>query len=339
MSHLTLTRFFEMKKENVYKFSLAFLTPTTTPSCSLSTHLFVSASFILYFSRTKTGQDIMPSDQCYGETHTSRELTLSNLRALEESLRTKLSEGSMPSIYSVTPTCSSAPSASENKVLLTPSHLSKHPLSTTNPLLQSTPSTPFTSTRTTPFVPYSFPSTEHWKSMTVTKWKAILAQIRWNLNVLIGQEATEELRGKITCNEYWRIEVRHSDAHDAYLGSAQQEEKSGDEDSPIFEPRSTPSSQRQRQPATSSKRSGRERQPWYRRLFPFSATTRIYNAANVPQAHDTEEKEEEPVRFSIRSRKYWQIEAMLYSSHEAKLMISQGYKEFAQTNLPRYATA
>lgn len=234
----------------------------------------------------------MPSNQCYRETQTFHELILSNLRALEESLRITPSEGNMPPIYSVSPTCSSAPSASENKVLLTPSHLSKHSLSVTDPLLQSSPSTPFTSIRTAPFVPYSFPSTEHWKSMTVTKWKAILARIRWNLNLLIGQEATEELRGNITCNEYRRIEVRHSDAHDTYLAAAQQEEKSGGEDSPSFEPRSTPSLQRQRQLTRSLKNSRRGRQPWYRRLFPFSAATRIYNAANVPQAHDTEEKEE-----------------------------------------------
>lgn len=281
----------------------------------------------------------MPSDQYYGETHPSHELTLSNLRALEESLRTTPSEGNIPSIYSVTSTCSSTPSASEKKVLLTSSLLSKPPLSTTDPLLQSSHSTPFTSIRTTPFVPYSFPSTEHWKSMTATRWKAILARIRWNLNVLIGQEATEELRWNITCNEYWRIEVRHSDAHDAYLAAAQQEEKPGDEDSPSFDPRSTSRSQRQRQPAKSSKNSGRGRRPWYRRLFPFSAAARIHNAANVPQAHETEETEEEPVRFSIRSRKYWQIEAMFYASHEAKVMISRGYKEFAQTSLPPYATA
>lgn len=169
----------------------------------------------------------MPSDQYYGETHPSHELTISNLRALEENLRTTPFEGNIPSIYSITSTCSSAPSASEKKVLLTSSHLSKHPLSTTDPPLQSSPSNPFTSIQTTPFVPYSFSSTEHWKSMTATRWKAILARIRWNLNVLIGQEATEELRGNITCNEYLRIEVRHSDAHDAYLAAAQQEENLG----------------------------------------------------------------------------------------------------------------
>lgn len=60
----------------------------------------------------------MPSDQHYGETRPSHELTLSNLRALEESLRTMLSEGNIPSIYSVTSTCFSAPSALGNKVLL-----------------------------------------------------------------------------------------------------------------------------------------------------------------------------------------------------------------------------
>lgn len=278
----------------------------------------------------------MPSDQYYGETLPSHELTLSNLRALEESLRSTPFEGNIPPIYSVNSTCCSAPSASEKKVLLPPSHLSEHPLSTTDPLLQSSPSNPFASIRATPFVPYSFPSTEHWKSMTATRWKAILARIRWNLNILIGQEATEELRGEITCNEYWRIEIRHSDAHDAYLAAAQQEEKSAGQDSPSFDPRSTPSSQRQQQLATSSKISG-GRRPWYRRLFPFSAATRICNAANVSQAHNTEE-EEEPVRFSIRSRKYWQIEAMFYASHEAKVMISRGYKDFAQSSLPPHAT-
>lgn len=282
----------------------------------------------------------MPSDQYYGESHPSHELTLSNIRALEESLRTTPSEGNIPSMSSVTSTCSSAPSASENKFLLTPSHLYKHPLSTTDPLLQSSPETPFTSIRTTPFVPYSFPSTEHWKSMTAAKWKAILARIRSNLNVLIGQEATEELRGKITCNEYWRIELRHADAHDAYLAAAQQEEKFVGQEFPNFEPRSTPSSQRQRQRqlAKSPKNSGRGPRPWYRLLFPFSAAIRIYNAANILQARDTEEEEGEPVRFSIRSRKYWQIEAIFYANHEATVMISQGYKEFAQTNLPPYAT-
>lgn len=281
----------------------------------------------------------MPFDQYYGETRPSHELTLSNLRALEKSLRTTPSEGNIPSIYSVTSTWSSAPSASEKKVLLPPSHFSK-PLSATDPLLQSSPSTPFTSVQTTPFVPYSFPSTEHWKSMTATRWKAILARIRWNLNILIGQEATEELRGEIACKEYWRIEVRHSDAHDSFLAAAQQEAKSGGQDSPNFDRRSTRDLQRQRQLATPSKNTGRGRRPWYRRLFPFSAVTKIYNAANVSQAHNTEEEEEEeePIRFSIRSRKYWQIEAMFYASHEAKVMISRGYKEFAQTNLPPYAT-
>lgn len=273
-------------------------------------------------------------------SHPSHELTLSNLRALEESLRTTPSEGNIPSIPSVTSTtCSSALSASENKFLLIPSHLSTPSLSTTDPLLQSSPETPFTNIQTTPFVPYSFPSTEHWESMTAAKWKAILARIRSNLNVLIGQEATEELRGKITCNEYWRIELEHSDAHDAYLAAAQQEEKSVGQESPNFEPRSTPSSQRQRQLTKSSKNSGRGPRPWYRLLFPFSAAISIYNAANDPQARDTEEEEEEPVRFSIQSRKYWQIEAIFYASHEAKVMISQGYKEFAQSNLPPYATA
>lgn len=283
----------------------------------------------------------MPSDQHYGETHTSHELTLSNLRALQESLRTMPSEGNIPSIYSVTSTCFSAPSALEKKVLLPPSHLSKHALSTADPVLQSSRSTTFTSIRTTPFVPYTFPSPEHWKSMTATRWKTILARIRWNLNILIGQEATEDLRGEITCDEYWRIEVRHSDAHDAYLAAAQQEVESGGQDSPSFDSRGTLSSQRQRQRqrqlATSSKNSGRGRRPWYRRLFPFSVATRICNAANVYQAHSTEAEEDEPVRFSIPSRKYWQVEALFYASHEARVMISRGYKEFAQTNLPPYA--
>lgn len=178
--------------------------------------------------------------------------------------------------------------------------------------------------------------------MTATRWKAILARIRWNLNILIGQEATEDLRGDITCNEYWRIEVRHSDAHDAYLAAAQQEVKSGGQDSPSFDPRGTLSSQRQRQRqrqlATSSKNGGRGRRPWYRRLFPFSVATRICKAANVYQAHSTEAGEEEPVRFSIWSRKYWQVEMMFYASHEARVMISRGYNEFTQTNLPPYAT-
>lgn len=281
----------------------------------------------------------MPPDQYYMVSHPSHELTLSNLRDLEESLRTTPSKGNIPSISSVTSTtCSSAQSASE-KFLLIPSYLSTPSLSTTGPLLQSSPETPFTSIRTTPFVPYSFPSTEHWNSMTAAKWKAILARIRSNLNVLIGQVATEELRGKISYNEYWRIELQHSDAHDAYLAAAQQEEKSVGQESPNFEPRSSPSSQRQRQLAKSSKNSGRGPRLWYRLLFPFSAAIRIHNAANVPQARDTEEEEEEPVRFSIQSRKYWQIEAIFYASHEAKVMNSQGYKEFAQTNLPPYATA
>lgn len=276
--------------------------------------------------------------QYYEEIHPSHQLTLSNLRALEESLRTTPSKGIIPSIRSVT---SASSPAFEKEVLLTPSHLSNHRLSTTDPLPKHHSPTPFTRILTTPSVPYSFPSTEHWKHMTAKSWKAILAQIRWNLNILIGQEETEALRGEIPCGEYWKVEARHSDAHNACLAAAQEEKESGGQGYPSCDLGSTPSSQvLQRQLATSSKISGQgRRRPWYRRLFPFLAATRICKAANDPQTHDTEEEEEEePVRFSIRSRKYWQAEAVFYASHEAKVMLSRGYKEFAQKNLPPDAT-
>lgn len=278
----------------------------------------------------------MPPDQYYGEIHPSHQLTLSNLRALEESLRTTPSKGIIPSVRSVTSTSFPDSPASEKEVLLPPSHLSKHRLSTTGPLPQHRSLTHFTGIRTTPFVPYSFPSTEHWESMTATRWKAILARIRWNLNILIGQEATEALREEIPCSEYWKAEARHFKAHDARLVAAQEEKISGGQGSPSFDPGSAlPLQPPQRQLATSSKNSGRGRpRPWYRGFFHFLAATRICKAASVPQAHDVEEEEDEPVRFSIQSRKYWQTEAVFYASHEAKVMVSKGYKEFAQNNLP-----
>lgn len=287
----------------------------------------------------------MPPDQYYGEINPSRQLTLSNLRALEESLRTTPSKGIIPSIRSVTSTSFPDSPASDKEFILPPSHLSKHRLSTMDPPLQHPFPTPFSGIRTTPFVPYSFPSTEHWKSMTAIRWKAILARTRWNLNILIGQEATEALRGEIPCGEYWKVEARHSDSHNACLAAAQEEKESGGQGCPSVDPGSPPRSQPpQRQLATPSKNSERRRRrrrrPWYRRLFPFLDAIRICKAVNVPQAHDTEEEdeEEEPVRFSIRSRKYWQTEAVFYASQEAKVMLSRGYKEFAQKNLPPGAT-
>lgn len=283
----------------------------------------------------------MPPDQYYGEIHPSRQLTLSNLRALEESLRTTPSKGIVPSIRSVTSTSFPDSPPSEKEFILTLSHLSKHCLSTMDPPPQHPFPTPFNGIRTMPFVPYSFPSTEHWKSMTATRWKAILARTRWNLNILIGQEATEALRGEIPCGEYWKVEARHSGLHNACLAATQEEKESRGQGSSSFDPGRTPRSQPpQRQLATRSKNSERRRRrrPWYRRLFALLDAIRICKAVNVPQAHDTEEEdeeeEEEPVRFSIRSRKYWQTEAVFYASHEAKVMLSRGYKEFAQKNLP-----
>lgn len=281
----------------------------------------------------------MPPDQYCVEIHPSHQLTLSNLRALDESLRTTPSKDIIQSIHSVTSTSFPDSPTSDKESIPTASHLSKHRLSTMDPPPQDPFPTPFNVIRTTPFVPYSFPSTEHWKSMTATRWKAILARTRWNLNILIGQEATEALRGEIPCSEYWKVEARHYGLHNACLAATQEEKESGGQGSSSIDPGSTARSQPpQRQLATPSKNNRRRRRrPWYSYLFPFLDAIRIFKAGNVPQAHDTEEEdevEEEPVRFSIRSRKYWQTEAVFYASHEAKVMLSSGYKEFAQKNLP-----
>lgn len=85
---------------------------------SSSPHLLTSWSLDL-FSLAEI-KDIMPPDRYYGEIRSSHQLTLSNLRALEESLCTSQFKDIIPSIDSVTLTSFPDSPASEMEVLLTP---------------------------------------------------------------------------------------------------------------------------------------------------------------------------------------------------------------------------